>query len=296
MAVRNILIFTSGYTGEKLLENLKKLKLTPFIATSSSSEIRKNHTGNMLAYKNDFQIFEVSYNHYDFSKNMLPQVDIILCVDWKKDYFSGSIVNSPIYYMHPSLLPKYRGYGAISEQFLRGVVYSGMSIYEYNGIIDGGDILYQKEIKIEDYFFAADFIDEVAKETALFIKELYAGNNFQKIKQNNSLAFYLPKTRKSSKVIDFNISAPSLYNFIRAYSYPFSMASFYFKGQEYKIVSASIESWSGIEGKCGEIIKQIEYGIVVACGSGSILIKEVEHQGKTIKAVLIDAYEGDILL
>ena len=54
--------------------------------------------------------------------------------------------------MQPSLLPKYRGYGAVSEQFIRGVVYSGVTIYEYNGVIDGGDIIYQQEIKVENYF------------------------------------------------------------------------------------------------------------------------------------------------
>ena len=294
--VKNILIFTKDFAGEKLLKYIKELKLSPFIATTSKSHLSKKHTGNIFLYKNDFQIFEVSPENYEHSSNMLPNVDMILCVDWKKDYFAGSSINCPVYYMQPSLLPKYRGYGAVSEQFLRGVVISGITIYEYNGIIDGGDILYQEEIKIEDYFNAGDFIEKASKKTAEFIKKIYLGTIFQKKQQNNAAAFYLPKIRKSSKVLDFNASAVSVYNFIRAYSYPFSMASFYYKGVEYKVSSAGIESWSGIEGKPGEVIQQNDYGLVVACGSGSILIKEVAINGNIMKAHMINAFDGDIFV
>ncbi len=294
--MKNILIFTAGYTGDMLLEQLKKLRLTPFIATTSKSELRKNNTGNISAFNKDFQIFEVSYEHYDFSKNILPAVDAVICVDWKKDYFAGSFLNTPVYYMQPSLLPKYRGYGAVSQQLLNGVIYSGITIYEYSGIIDAGDILYQKEIKIEDYYMASDFIKETAKETALFIKDFISGKEFIKHPQNNSLAFYLPKLRKSSKMIDFNASSYFVYNFIRAYTYPYSMAVFHYKGKEYKVASASIESWSGIEGKPGEIVQQNDYGIITACGDGSILIKEIVYDNKVMHPKMLNAFEGDMLL
>lgn len=293
---KNILIYTKDFAGEKLLKYIKELKLTPFIATTSKSHLSKKHTGNIFLYKNDFQIFEVSPESYEQSSNIIPNVDIILCVDWKKDYFAGSSINCPVYYMQPSLLPKYRGYGAVSEQFLRGVSISGITIYEYNGIIDGGDIIYQEEIKIEDYYNAGDFIEKTCQKTAEFVKKLYLDTTFEKRKQNNAVSFYLPKIRKSSKVIDFNASASSVYNFIRAYSFPFSMASFYYKGVEYKAVSASIESWSGIEGNTGEIISQNDYGLIIACGSGSILLKEVSLNGTVMKAHMINAFDGDILI
>ena len=74
------------------------------------------------------------------------------------------------------------------------------------------------------------------------------------------------------------------------------MASFYYKGVEYKAASAGIESWSGIEGKPGEIILQNDYGLVVACGSGSILLKEVSINGTVMKAHMINAFDGDIFL
>lgn len=198
--------------------------------------------------------------------------------------------------MQPSLLPKYRGYGAVSEQFIRGVVYSGVTIYEYNGIIDGGDIIYQQEIKIENYFKVSDLMDRQAQVTAEFIASLYKGEQYSRIKQKEEYAFYLPKIRKNSKKIDFNADALSVYNFIRAYTFPFSGAVFYFKGEEYKITDASLESWSGIEGRPGEIVAVNDYGIVAACGEGSVLIKEVEYNGQIMKSLMINIYDGEILI
>lgn len=296
MLYKNILIFTNGYIGEKLLFNLKKKKLTPFIAAAESDTLRKKNTGDISSFSNDFQIYEVNGEDYSKSKDILPNADLIICVDWKKDYFKDNIPSCPVYYMQPSLLPKYRGYGAISEQFMRGVIYSGITIYEYNGMIDCGDIVFQKEIKIEDYYKVSDFMDILAEITAEFILKIYNGEKFNKVSQQETYAFYLPKIRKNSRKIDFNASAVSVYNFIRAYTYPFGYAVFYYKGEEYKIVDASLESWSGLEGRPGEIVAVNDYGITAACGEGSILIKEVEYNGNIMKSLMINIFDGEILI
>lgn len=296
MSYKNILILTNGYTGSKVLQRLKQLRLTPFVATSEQTDLRKKASGDILSFSNDFQVYEVNGESYSRAKDILPNADIIICIDWKKDYFENVLPSCPVYYMQPSLLPKYRGYGAVSEQFIRGVVYSGVTIYEYNGIIDGGDIIYQQEIKIENYFKVSDLMDRQAYLTAEFIASLYKEEQYSRIKQQEEYAFYLPKIRKNSKKIDFNADALSVYNFIRAYTFPFSGAVFYFKGEEYKITDAALESWSGIEGRPGEIVAVNDYGIVAACGEGSVLIKEVEYNGQIMKSLMINIYDGEILI
>lgn len=293
MAYKNILILTKGYIGEKLLQIIKELKLKPIIATTNLLNMEKSN--NILSFSSYFQIYQVNGDHY-IEENILPKVDFIICIDWKKDYFKNIKPACPIYYMQPALLPKYRGYGAISEQFIRGVVQSGITIYEYNGIIDAGDIIYQKEIKIEMYYKVSDFIDMVAKCCADFIFKLYNGEKFTKIKQQEEYAFYLPKIRKNSRKIDFNAGAISVYNFIRAYTFPYSYAFFYYKNEEYKITDVALESWAGVEGKCGEVIKINDYGLIVACGEGSILIKEVEYNNEIMKALRINIFDSEILL
>ncbi len=296
MSYKNILILTNGYTGSKVLQRLKQLRLTPFVATSEQTDLRKKASGDILAFSKDFQVYEVNGESYSRAKDILPNADIIICIDWKKDYFENDNAVCPVYYMQPSLLPKYRGYGAVSEQFIRGVVYSGVTVYEYNGVIDGGDIIYQQEIKIENYFKVSDLMDRQAQITAEFIASLYKGEQYSRIKQQEEYAFYLPKIRKNSKKIDFNADALSVYNFIRAYTFPFSGAVFYFKGEEYKITDAALESWSGIEGRPGEVVTVNDYGIVAACGEGSVLIKEVEYRGQIMKSLMINIYDGEIII
>lgn len=296
MDYKNILILTNGYTGSKVLQRLKQLRLTPFIATSEQTDLRKKVSGNILSFSKDFQVYEINGESYSRAKDILPNADIIICIDWKKDYFENDKAACPVYYMQPSLLPKYRGYGAVSEQFIRGVVYSGVTIYEYNGVIDGGDIIYQQEIKIENYFKVSDLMDRQAHITAEFISSLYKGEKYSRRKQQDEYAFYLPKIRKNSKKIDFNADALSVYNFIRAYTYPFSGAVFYFKGEEYKITDAALESWSGTEGRPGEIVSVNDYGIVAACGEGSVLIKEVEYNGQIMKSLMMNIYDGELLI
>lgn len=296
MDYKNILILTNGYTGSKVLQRLKQLRITPFIATSEQTDLRKKASGDILSFSKDFQVYEVNGESYGRAKDILPNADVIICIDWKKDYFENHKASCPVYYMHPSLLPKYRGYGAVSEQFIRGVVYSGVTIYEYNGIVDGGDIIYQQEIRVENYFKVSDLMERQAHLTAEFIASLYKGEQYSRRKQQEEYAFYLPKIRKNSKKIDFNADALSVYNFIRAYTFPFSGAVFYFKGEEYKITDAALESWSGIEGRPGEIAAVNDYGIVAACGEGSVLIKELEYKGQIMKSLMMNIYDGEILV
>lgn len=297
MEDKDILLLVSGYAGEQVLKGLKKTKLLPFIAIPNSN-LNSNRKENLLSYNNHFHIEELKGLHFEEVKESLLSFKVILCIGWQKDFFHNSSISPDIkiYHSHPSLLPKYRGYGAVSEQFLRGTVESGVTIYKENGIIDGGDIIYQKEIRIEDYYKPADFLDKCADYTVEFIKRLYAGDKFNETHQDKRLSFYLPKLRKNSRIIDFNSSAVFVYNFMRAYMYPYSGSVFYFGQDEYAVLDASLESWAGREGRAGEVIRKTGDGIFVACGEGSVLIKEVMYNGKKVHASILQIFEDDILL
>ena len=296
MQNKSILILTSGYTGYYVIERIveSKLKINPFIGSTKPVNINKNKA-NIFDFEKQFQIYDIPNTTYDNSSNILPDVDIIICIDWKKDYFKDLKPNSIILHCHPSLLPKYRGYGAISEQFTRGVVFSGLSIYIDNGIIDSGDIVYQESIKIENYHKPIDFIKNCSNSIFNFIKNMDEYIAKDPTPQNNSKAFYLPKLRKSNRIIDFNASAYFIYNFIRAFQEPYSYVSFFYQDREYLIKEASIESWSGLDGQPGEIIEINNYGIIVACGEGTILIKEIVYNNKIIYPDSLNLNIGVIL-
>lgn len=293
--MKNLMIFASGLMGELTLKKTAKAGKTPFVAAPLRNSLRKRDTGDIYSMSPQFQIYEIKGEYFEDVSDILPKTDAVLCIDWKKDYFVNSRPECPVYHAHPSLLPMYRGYGAISEQFARGAVYSGLTVYLDNGIIDAGDIVFQEKIRIEDYHIPADFMENCSQSISNFISKFYDGYEFSPVKQDESRGFYLPRIRKNRLIADFNLSAVSLYNFIRAYSFPFAGVAFFHNNKKYRITSASIESWSGREGSPGEVIKKNSYGLTVACGDGSLLIKEISCDDKLMKADMLPVYKDDII-
>lgn len=282
---RRGLLFIADILGELLLIELDNKKIYPDIITPPKDIIRKKHRSKILSYSYKFNITESSSSNineliknYDISK-----YDYLLAVGFSKDYFKSFHDSSKkVYHAHPSLLPKYRGYSAISEQFLRAVQLSGVTVYEATDIIDAGDIIYQKEIAIDLYDIPLIFIEKVAKEVANFIELLESDTKFAKVKQDEQLAFSTGRIRTKDMRIDFNSSAYAVHNFIRAFSYPFPFAYCYYNDILYYIPSAYIDKWSGSYGECGSIIHIDDNGIEIATGDGSIIVTEIADSNYNI--------------
>ncbi|HLP08987.1 MAG TPA: phosphoribosylglycinamide formyltransferase [Opitutaceae bacterium] len=59
--------------------------------------------------------------------------------------FAGRIIN-----LHPSLLPSFPGLDAIGQAFRHGVKLTGCTVHEVNATVDGGRILDQEAVRIEE--------------------------------------------------------------------------------------------------------------------------------------------------
>lgn len=289
-------LFLSGFLGREILSRLSKTRLRPFIICRSPSSLR-NKDGDYSKFSDIFQIWEIS--SHKFSSNIFPGfsgLSAAFTAGWPKDFFHGECIPGfPIYHAHPSLLPMYKGYGAVSEQFLRGVRFSGLSVYEENGIYDGGGIVFRENIPINLEDTPKTFLENCADACVRFIEKLSAGCSFKPSPQNPERGFYVPRVRNAQKIIDFNASAYAVYNFIRAYSFPYKGAGFYFKNCRFEAISASIEGWSGFEGEPGRILKVSQDGLLVACGEGCVLIKEISFEESKIDINKINTEMGDLL-
>lgn len=69
--------------------------------------------------------------------------------------FEGRIIN-----LHPSLLPSFPGLDGIGQAFRRGVKITGCTVHEVTLDVDGGPILDQSAVRIED----GDSLEAVAKK------------------------------------------------------------------------------------------------------------------------------------
>lgn len=271
---KKVILLVSSYFGYATLQCLEKRSIFPDVAILSPKISRRKSFDEILSLSDKFNITELEAYNYSDAIPSLPTHDAIVTVDWQKDFFHKSCDHSAVYHVHPSLLPMYRGYGAVSEQFTRGVAVSGVSIYIENGKVDAGDIVFQERIKIEHDDIPATFLDKCAEHVADFIVRLSNGEELDRVEQDDKKAFYLTRNRSSGRLIDFNMSAHFVYNFIRAYMYPYSGAYFYYNGEKVYPQTVSIECWQGNYGESGEVVKVDDNGIEVACGDGTIIIQK----------------------
>jgi methionyl-tRNA formyltransferase len=296
----NITLFTANLLGLKVLEKLDNYSFYPQVITFHKNFQRTSLSRNFSEFYKKFPMKFISANKYSQIKNELGNIETpyTLCIDWKKDFFSNEKLSSQVFFSHPSLLPMYRGYGAITEQFLKGVVISGITFYEPSDKIDSGKIVFQEKIIIDYNDYPLDFFDKLADKAAEFILKLndLGIKAFEFKSQNENDAFYLVRQRTRNSIIDFNRDAYSLYNHIRAYSKPFFGAFFNYKGEKIIVWKAYTEKWQGNYGNPGKVLRKNDNGIEISVGQGTIIFTEIEKNGKIYKNHSIPFIEKDNLV
>ncbi len=283
------IIFLSGLLGELTLIELISKNLNFDIVTNRKNSLRKRDTGDISAYSNLINISIIDTANKDtlLSVQNLSKYDFILTIDWPKSFFKDleNNLSIPIYHTHPSLLPKYRGYSAITEQIQKGVEISGLTIYKESDEIDAGDIIYQNNIPIEHDDIPATFMKKVSDEIVNFLYNINTIAEFTPRIQEYKLASYTSRIRDQDHLVDFSQSAIYVYNFIRSFGYPYKNSFFYYKDCKYYIVSAHLDKWYGKYGEVGEIISTDKEYIEVALGSGTILIVDINSDDAKITSL-----------
>lgn len=290
----SILLFTSNKLGAMLLSELDKRKFYPEVVTYTKGFQRTALAVDLGVYRKQFQMSFIASN--SFAESGLPELAgrTAVCVDWTKDFFRD--VFGDVIYAHPSLLPAYRGYSAVTEQFERGVAVSGASFYMHSDRVDAGDIIEQKEIRIEFNDYPSDYFVKYAAVCADFIVELNRKGlaSYERRPQNEEEAFYLQRKRGRDAVMDFRRDAFSLYNHIRGYGRPFFGAYFLHNGEKIIVWRAMTEKWQGDYGKPGSVINVSEEGMEIACGSGTIVLTEIERNGQIYKGDSVSVIASEV--
>lgn len=183
--------------------------------------------------------------------------------------------------IHASLLPKYRGAAPIQWSIINGEDVTGVTTMQMNAGLDTGDMLVKEEVKIELSDTCEILHDKLAiagvstiRET---LKQIESGTLCPQ-KQDDSISTYAPMINKTTGYVDFSKSAMSIYNLVRALNpYPYAQAMY--EDARFKVIAAK-----AIDKDCnaedGEIVDVTSDGILVSCGNGSLLITDVQFEGK----------------
>jgi methionyl-tRNA formyltransferase len=179
--------------------------------------------------------------------------------------------------VHPSLLPKYRGAAPFQWAVIKGETRTGVSVYRMDQGMDTGPLLLTREVEIGQDETAEELGKRLAVIGGELVVEAIKGLKRETLKprpQDEKGVTYAPLFKKADGLIPWQESALRIRNWIRG-MVPWPVAYTMWKGKQIKIYRARISEGTGTP---GEIIS-LDRGIEVACGTGSIVIEELQIEG-----------------
>lgn len=179
--------------------------------------------------------------------------------------------------VHGSLLPKYRGAAPIQWSVINGDPETGVTVMQMGEDLDTGDMLYKKAIPIALDDTAESMFEKLSSLGADMIVEaldMLEKGALTPVSQDESLATYAPMLDKGISQIDWHKSALEVHNLVRGlYSWPIAQTTLH--GKKLKIYCTSPCEKSG---EAGSILSTDP--LTVACGEGSVIIRELQLEGK----------------
>lgn len=214
-------------------------------------------------------------NSYNELKSLAP--DVIVVVAYGK-ILPVNILSLPRFgciNVHGSLLPKYRGAAPIQWSVLNGDKITGVTTMYMGEGLDTGDILLKSETKIGEDETSAELFDRLAVLGAdLLLETLEKLDTITPVVQNENEATYTAKITKELCPIDWTKPNTEVHNKVRGLQ-TWPVATAVLGGKDVKIHSTLLCEKSG---GAGEIISLDP--LTVACGEGSVIIRELQLSGK----------------
>jgi methionyl-tRNA formyltransferase len=183
--------------------------------------------------------------------------------------------------VHSSLLPAYRGAAPINRAIINGDAETGVTIMQLDAGMDTGAILFQDPMPILPQDTAATLHDRLAvlgaKLLGQALDQLRDGA-WEPEAQDEAGATYAAMMKKEDGLIDWGKDARSLVNQVRGMT-PWPGCYTWLEGKMLKIHRAeALEKTHS--SRPGTIIAAAPGGIEVAAGSGTVLLHELQLEGK----------------
>lgn len=216
-------------------------------------------------------------------KQMHPDLFIVTSfgVILKKDWLDIPRL-APIN-LHASILPKYRGASPMQMSLLNGDPETGVSVMRMIPKCDAGDVLLIRKtpISLDDTTPSLEKkLSHLASEALLEALEKLSQGNVAWERQDEGLATICSKIEKSQGRLDWKKSSIQLDREIRAYrGWPGSY--FYYQNKRIHVGRALVSEIKSHAHQAGKIVDvSSTAGVAVACGEGSLLIQELQLEGR----------------
>ena len=267
---------------------IKNYKVKAVVTQPDKYVGRDNHLAKppvkILAEENNIVVLQLDKIKEQYNQVIELEPDIIITCAYGQilpkellDYPKYGCIN-----VHASLLPKLRGGAPIHRAIMEGYTETGVTIMYMAPGMDDGDIITQARVEITDTDTASTLHDKLRKlGSELLIETLpsiFNGTNVR-TRQNDSEVTYAPIIKPEDEKIDFSATSREIYNKIRGLN-GFPGAYAFLDGKRFKIWNSTILDEYYTQKLNGEIVETNKDGIVVKTGNSTILITELQPEGK----------------
>ncbi|MFA4889392.1 MAG: methionyl-tRNA formyltransferase [Candidatus Omnitrophota bacterium] len=236
-----------------------------------------------------------------FLKGLKPDLSVVVAYG---QILSQDVLSIPAVLtinLHASLLPKYRGAAPINWALINQEKTTGVTVIKVEKKMDAGAIITQEEIpisKVDDVVTLEKKLSQIGAKLLTATIKLIESNKYKLIAQDNAKVSLAPKLKRQDGLICWEKPAFTIDNLIKG-TLGWPGAFTYYKGKMLKILKAEASNIPGSY-RPGEIVKLGAEGIIVATGSGCLMIKELQFEAGKRLAVkeFISGHKisaGDIL-
>jgi len=183
--------------------------------------------------------------------------------------------------VHASLLPRWRGAAPIQRAVEAGDTESGITIMQMDEGLDTGDMLVKETCPIAPDSTGGELHDRLiplGQQALLEALQQLATGTATPESQDDNLSNYATKFSKAEMQVDWQQSAETVYNKIRAFI-PFPVASTLSEGEKVRLWGARMVDHTGSE-LPGTILQADNEGLLVACGQQAVLLTNIQIPGK----------------
>jgi len=184
--------------------------------------------------------------------------------------------------VHSSLLPAYRGAAPINWALMNGETETGVTIMLLDEGLDTGDIIIQAPIPIEPDDNAAGLHDKLSLLGSKLLEKavdmLLEEKRWEATPQDHTRATYAPTFKKDDGLINWEKSAQAISNQVRGMA-QWPCCFTYLNNRLLKVHRVEVSAPTAGSSP-GRIVSVSKNGIEVSTGKGSILLKDIQIEGK----------------
>lgn len=183
--------------------------------------------------------------------------------------------------VHASLLPRFRGAAPIQWALASGDAETGVCLMRMDAGMDTGDVIARRTLSIGEDDTSASLHDKLSVLGGQALREslhAYVEGRIEPVPQPGEGVVMAPMIRKEDGFLDFRRPARELERRLRAFT-PWPGSFTRLEGQLLKVHAVRVAQGTG---EPGEVIAASASGIEVACGAGSLLLLQLQPEGKRV--------------